>query len=165
MFWHAFEPFALAVANSAVLVTDPPWRASVVDWQNADVQVLVFASRRTGQSAVFFVIFVVCWLTLARGQRPRFTLRPEGGSVVDGLGNFHSFCHFESCSCQVSFLWSSFCVFDQGNTFLDFGVLCQYRSSLWSKSAHVKHYNPMKHFSSMAFSNDSSRTFALITSQ
>lgn len=148
MFWHAFQPSALALANGAVLacvlVADPPWRVCC-RLRNTDLQVLVFASRGTGQSAVFFVIFIVCWLTLAmltRGQGPCFTLRPEGGAVVDGLGNFHSFCHFESCSCQVSFCGVVFCVFVQRNAFSDFPVLWQNKSSLFvtgSNSEHVKH--------------------------
>lgn len=75
------------------------------------------------------MIFIVCWLTLAmlaRRQGPRFTLRPEGGAVVDGLGNFHSFCHFESCSSGVIH-GIAFCVFVQGTAFLDFHVLDQNR--------------------------------------
>lgn len=84
-----------------------------------------FCKQRNWSECCVFVIFIVCWLTLAmlaRGQGPRFTLRPEGGAVVDGLGNFHSFCHFESCSCRVSFYGIAFCVFVQETAFLDFHV-------------------------------------------
>lgn len=80
------------------------------------LQVLVFASRGAGQSAVFFLCFSLCgWLTLAmlaRGQGPRFTLQPGGGAVVDGLGNFND-THFVILVLlqSVVFLWSSLFVF------------------------------------------------------